>query len=645
MIKNIGKFKQWTGEKMGGKGPKARMDEDFHSLTSETEAKRVALEKVNDASQAYLKAISKRVEGDDKNKGLAIETFGMSMSSQSYTIREGSPYRTALQRMGDAHQNIGVAQSELITRFGSSYLDCLEKSQAQMKEYQTLQKKLQSRRQDYDAKLAKVQKAKKEKPEWEEEMQAAKAKYEETRENVLSLMTIINESQEDNMSSLKSYYDAQLAYAHRMVEILEAIPESTFQLSPNGSRASLYTSNGNAHTNGNGASKKWGRQDSLEPEDDRSMYSDDQSSTHSIPNGRHPLDRAPSTTDLRRNNNHHTNAELNRSMSHLTPNAAQTRKNSGGNGSVRSNGFMAPPPPVPPSRGRTQKQVRALYNFDATAEGELSLQKGDIVRIVEEIDEGWWEGELVDSNGIRHAGMFPSNYCEEVFSDSGSTHRQGSINSQSSDPGRYMDEDEAAYYERETEPTVHYDEPEEEIIQAPVPRRAPPPPTRQPSTLAPPTPSSSGAATNGYNGGASTIAVARATPPQSRPTSTVAVPNLNRTSTIGTRMPPPPPPTRRAAVDSMRHSAVFSSGASTPGVMSPPLVMPGGGSGPSPPPTAVPATPSATSMMGYIPKDYFSNQTPGPAEAEMGPCRDCQCTDFSPNVFKRGSCNNCFHIH
>ncbi|KAG9072519.1 hypothetical protein KI688_000290 [Linnemannia hyalina] len=645
MIKNIGKLKQWTGEKMGGKGPKSRMDEDFHNLTSETEAKRVALEKLNDTSQAYLKAISKRVEGDDKHKGLAIETFGKSMSSQSYTIREGSPYRTALQRMGDAHQNIGAAQSELITRFESSYLDSLEKSQAQMKEYQTLQKKLQSRRQDYDAKLAKVQKAKKEKPEWEEEMQAAKAKYEETRENVLNLMTTINESQEDNMTSLKSYHEAQLAYAHRMVEILEAIPESTFQLSPNGSRASLYTSNGNGNSNGNGATKKWGRQDSLEPEDDRSMYSDDQSSTHSIPNGRHPLDRAPSTADLRRNNNNQTNAELSRSMSHLTPNAAQTRKNSGGNGSVRSNGFMAPPPPVPPSRGRTQKQVRALYNFDATAEGELSLQKGDIVRIVEEIDEGWWEGELVDSHGVRHAGMFPSNYCEEVLSDSGSTHRQGSINSQSSDPGRYVDEDEAAYYERETEPTVHYDEPEEEIIQAPVPRRAPPPPTRQPSTLAPPVPSCNGAAANGYNGGASTLAVARATPPQSRPTSTVAVPNLNRASTIGTRMPPPPPPTRRAAADSMRHSAVFSSGASTPGVMSPPLVMPGGGSGPSPPPTAVPATPSASSMMGYIPKDYFSTQTPGPAEAEMGPCRDCQCTDFSPNVFKRGSCNNCFHIH
>lgn len=61
-----------------------------------------------------LTLLGKRVEGDDKHKGLAIETFGMGMSAQSYTIREGSPYRTALQKMGDAHQNIGAAQSELV---------------------------------------------------------------------------------------------------------------------------------------------------------------------------------------------------------------------------------------------------------------------------------------------------------------------------------------------------------------------------------------------------------------------------------------------------------------------------------------------------------------------------------------------------
>ncbi|KAF9199198.1 hypothetical protein BGZ49_010714, partial [Haplosporangium sp. Z 27] len=431
---------------------------------------------------------------------------------------------------------------------------------------------------------------------------------------------------DESLCSLKAYYDAQLAFARKMTEILEAIPESTFTSSPNSSRVSLYAGNGNG--------KKLSRQNSQDPEDEISNYSDE-SNTQSIPNGRQPFDRAPSTADMRRGNvNHSPNPELTRSMSHLAPNAAQARKNNGGGGS-RSNSFMAAPPPVPPIRGRQQKQVRALYTFDATAEGELSIQKGDIIRIVEEIDEGWWEGELVDANGVRQTGMFPSNYCEEVLSDSGSTHRQGSINSNSSDPGRYLDEDEAAYYERESEPTVHYSEPEEEVVAVPVARRAPPPPARQASFA---NPTSNGNA----NGAVPISGMARATPSSARPTSSVSP--KNRTSTIGTRMPPPPPPTRRAAVESTRHSAVFN-GQSAPAVSPPAMVMGGAVPVPSPPPTAVPATPSAGSMMGYIPKDYFSNQASDPAENDMGPCRECQCTDFSANVFKRGSCNNCFHFH
>ncbi|KAG0272788.1 hypothetical protein BGZ95_011419, partial [Linnemannia exigua] len=268
MIKNIGKFKQWTGEKIG-KAQKTRMDEDFNGLQTETDAQRVALDKLHESSHTYLKAISKRVEGDDKFKGLAIETFGISMSAQSYTLPEGSSYREALHQMGDAHQSIGAAQGELISRLGSSYIECLERAQAQMKEYQVMQKKLHSRRLDYDAKLAKVQKAKKEKPEWEEEMQAAKAKYEDSRECVLGIMSAISESQDENVISLKSYYDAQLAYARRMVEVLEAIPESTFAVSPNASQS--------RHE------RRICRQSSYEPDEERSNYSDDQSSIHSPP--------------------------------------------------------------------------------------------------------------------------------------------------------------------------------------------------------------------------------------------------------------------------------------------------------------------------------------------------------------------------
>ena len=26
-------------------------------------------------------------------------------------------------------------------------------------------------------------------------------------------------------------------------------------------------------------------------------------------------------------------------------------------------------------------------------------------------------------------------------------------------------------------------------------------------------------------------------------------------------------------------------------------------------------------------------------------CGSCKCDDYSPNVFKKGHCNNCFHQH
>ncbi|KAF9130250.1 hypothetical protein BGW39_003300 [Mortierella sp. 14UC] len=621
MIKNIGKLKQWTGEKIG-KAQKTRMDEDFNGLQTETEAQRVALEKLHESSHAYLKAMSKRVEGDDKFKGLAIETFGISMSAQSYTLHEGSSYREALHQMGDAHQSIGAAQGELISRLGSSYIECLERAQAQMKEYQTMQKKLHSRRLDYDAKLAKVQKAKKEKPEWEEEMQAAKAKYEDTRECVLGIMSAISESQDENVISLKAYYDAQLAYARRMVEILEAVPENTFAVSPNTSQP--------RHE------RRIDRQSSYEPEEERSNYSDDHSSIHSVPTGKHQLDRAPSFSDVRRqntiNSNHHPNgAELSRSMSHLAHNEAPPRENSTGVNRAGVYTASVPPRPAPtpalPAREKPCRQVRALYNFDATAEGELSLRKGDIVRIIEEIDEGWWEGAFVDANGGRYEGMFPSNYVEEIEQPSERAERpqrQRSVYS-NSDSNRYIDADEQAYYARATaaaesspqfeEPEPNYAEPQLEPVQVPAAKRTPlPPMVRQQSFTAP---------------------MARATPPPSRPASGMAT----TSKPLGSRMAPPPPPTRRAgavAAESGVRPHLGLNIVTTPPSSSAPTM--GYNSRVSP----MAVTANGHGQTRYLPRECIGQQA---STASVAPCRECRCDDFTANVFKPGSCNNCFHQH
>lgn len=53
--------------------------------------------------------------------------------------------------------------------------------------------------------------------------------------------------------------------------------------------------------------------------------------------------------------------------------------------------------------------VKILYNFVKRKEGELTINKGDIVKVTDHHKPGWWKGEL---NGI--VGKFPSNYCKII---------------------------------------------------------------------------------------------------------------------------------------------------------------------------------------------------------------------------------------
>ena len=55
--------------------------------------------------------------------------------------------------------------------------------------------------------------------------------------------------------------------------------------------------------------------------------------------------------------------------------------------------------------------VRAISDYEATEEGELSVQRGDLIRITGIRHDGWWEGHNIDSNGST-SGLVPRVFVE-----------------------------------------------------------------------------------------------------------------------------------------------------------------------------------------------------------------------------------------
>lgn len=58
-----------------------------------------------------------------------------------------------------------------------------------------------------------------------------------------------------------------------------------------------------------------------------------------------------------------------------------------------------------------QKRYRALYSYTAADADEVSLQEGDLIADVQQIDEGWMYGRI-ERTGQQ--GMLPANYVQPL---------------------------------------------------------------------------------------------------------------------------------------------------------------------------------------------------------------------------------------
>jgi len=185
----------------------------------------------------YMKAVSKRTEIEGKEKTLPVAYLGGNMISHGEDFEAESEFGQCLSSeypsfaqsfeatdnqlgFGRTQERLARNQETYIADATASWLESLERSLVQMKEYQTARKRLETRRLAYDTSLAKMQKAKREDFRVEEELRSQKAKYEETEDDVLRRMQEIKESESESMADLGAFLDAELAYHEKCREAL-----------------------------------------------------------------------------------------------------------------------------------------------------------------------------------------------------------------------------------------------------------------------------------------------------------------------------------------------------------------------------------------------------------------------------------------
>ena len=92
-----------------------------------------------------------------------------------------------------------------------------------------------------------------------------------------------------------------------------------------------------------------------------------------------------------------------------TPTSPVTGASGGGGMSHHTSARALPPPP-----SDTANLVKALYDYQARTNDDLSFNKGDHLHVLDKSDGDWWRAQLASDPSKN--GYIPSNYVAAVQS-------------------------------------------------------------------------------------------------------------------------------------------------------------------------------------------------------------------------------------
>ncbi|KAL7411706.1 hypothetical protein BDY24DRAFT_395773 [Mrakia frigida] len=222
--KQFDKFSQSIGERLFKEG-KTEHSSAFRDLEQDIELRTRGMERLALASSTYIRSTGKKSKSEDPEtsdggKVLPGEGLGLVMISFGEQLGRDSDYGKSLVQMGRAKCKIAAIQDSYVQEIGEGYLAGLERAMDQIKDYQSLRKKLDSRRLAMDAATKRAASSKKDNRALEEEVRTSKARYDETQEDVEARMATIYESEGSYLDDLNSFLEAEVSFIDRYRDAL-----------------------------------------------------------------------------------------------------------------------------------------------------------------------------------------------------------------------------------------------------------------------------------------------------------------------------------------------------------------------------------------------------------------------------------------
>ncbi|VDN51081.1 unnamed protein product [Dracunculus medinensis] len=386
--KQFNKANQYLSETMGAAEP-TKFDDEYNSMEkvkvdTTYELINALIAATNEylqpnpatrAKMATMGALSK-VRGTSKSSSYPQTEFLLGETMQKYGIALGndSDLGKALMDASEVYRQMADIKYQLEDCVKHNFLDPLAHLlQTDLKEVNHHRTKLKGRRLDYDCKKRRQTR--------DEELIQAEEKLEESKQLAEQAMFNLLSNDVEQISQLCALVNAQIEFHRQTLNVLESLHVKLQE------RVSE-------------ASERPRTEHIVKPVlTDRTPRSRSPQSNNQILNHGNVQPSAPVAAPVSVYPSTNGGEWSMPVGANTTSNFNQTSYNSATTAAVTMN--------TNSSTNQCKPTVKALYDFEALNEGELEFKEGDVIDLVSQIDENWYEGTLRGKTGF-----FPISYVQ-----------------------------------------------------------------------------------------------------------------------------------------------------------------------------------------------------------------------------------------